>query len=157
MRQYILPGILLLSLLFSACKSEQRRFNNRMEGTWNIANETIVQIMPDGSTQVTSDTDNAGTLIIEEDDFELGKVFMNYSLSLTTSNFNWTQEPFKTDEERKRVFLYYFYCEDLFGCDMIATIEEDKPNRQVWNFFRQDGSVNGVTVHRKVTWTLEKD
>jgi hypothetical protein len=148
----ILLWVGVSTLFLTGCKNQQERYPNRMEGTWNIAREIIEIIQTDGTTTLESDERNVGffTFTSPPD----GVVFTNYSLVLNNSSFSINSEPFKCDEERKRVFFYYFYCLDLFGCDLVATIEEDGRNRQVWSFIRPTGEeVN----HRKVTWELEKE
>ncbi|MCB0637954.1 MAG: hypothetical protein KDC54_15100 [Lewinella sp.] len=150
---FLLLG-LLVTLLLVGCRDKQIRFSHRMEGTWEITREVITLIKPDGSTETTVDRENAGVLELNDDNDD--KFFLNYNLTVDGSNYSWVNLPFQCDEERKRVLFYYFYCDDIFGCDMIATIEEDKPRRQQWSFFRQSGSEPGGTVHRKVTWVLEK-
>jgi len=137
-------------LLQSCLRDDQVRFKNRMEGTWTI-NEAITRIYEDGSTEVISNTPNVGTLLLEPSDFE-GGVFLDYTLTLNNSSFTWVQKPFKTGEGRKRVFFYYFYCEELFNCDMVATIEEDKRNSQKWSFYKNESG-----FHRKVTWELSRE
>jgi hypothetical protein len=147
----------LLSLLLVSSCNPQRQFINRMEGVWNIAQEEIVLINPAGSTDPVSSGTDIGVLTLEAGDFidqSAGSLY--YTLELTNSNFSWRDLSFKTDPERKRVFFYNFYCDDLFGCDMIATIIEDKPNQQVYSFIRRAGSTNGGSIHRKTTWTLER-
>ena len=142
-----------MPVLSGCVRDDQVRFKNRMEGVWKI-DEVIVLINQDGSTSPVSETDGVGTLILTRPEFDDG-VFLDYSLSLTNSNYSWSNQPFKTDEARKRVFFYYFYCPDLFGCDMVATIEMDKRNEQRWSFFRQVSQ--GNATHRKVTWTLTRE
>lgn len=116
--------------------------------------EVISNIYSDGSSQIESETENVGTLTLVPSEIEDG-VFLEYTLELADGSFMWSAKPFKTDESRKRVFFYYFYCEELFGCDMVATIEEDSRKKQVWSFFRPTNQ-NGQPTHRKVTWTLTK-
>lgn len=143
--------LLLLPILLVGClKDDQARFKDRMEGTW-IIDETITHIYPDGRAEVASTTPSVGTLLLERSDFDDG-VFLDYTLTLNNSSYSWNRKPFKTDEGRKRVFFYYFYCEELFNCDMVATIEEDKANSQVWNFYRVESG-----YHRKVHWKLRRE
>jgi hypothetical protein len=149
-RIQVLLAVLLLLGSLSGCRNDQVRFRHRMEGSWNIARETVILINPDGTTDLLVDDEDAGTLLLSED--ALSDKFLIYTLRLNRSNFQWAPNSMKCDEERKRVMFYFFYCGDIFGCDMNATIEEDMPDRQVWSFFRPVGD-----GHRKVTWTLERE
>lgn len=127
-----------------------------MEGTWDIVEESIILINPDGTTETLSEKTDVGVLTLTEPVFDDG-VFLDYTLTLNDGSFSWSLQPFKADEEAKRVFFYYFYCNDLFGCDMIATIESDKRNTQQWSFYRKTGATSGSgTAHRKTTWVLER-
>jgi len=121
-----------------------------MEGSWTI-DETITHIYPDGQSEEVSSGKGIGTLLLEPPEFDEG-VFLDYTLTLNNSSFTWSKKPFKTDEGRKRVFFYYFYCEELFNCDMVATIEEDEKSTQKWSFYRPEAG-----YHRKVTWELTRD
>ena len=144
-------------LLMFGCRSKEKKFIHRMEGVWNIAQEDIIRINPDGSVEQVSSGTDIGTLTLREGDgIDQSANFLYYTIELASSNYSWRDLPFKSEEEQKRVFFYYFYCQDLFHCDMIATIEEDQANRQKWSFFRREGSGNGGTVHRKTTWVLER-
>lgn len=141
-----------LLILLMGCDRTQIRFNNRMVGTWKIAREKIVLINPDGSVDEVANRTDAGTLELYQEEFD--RFFMQYNLTLTYSNFRWTGKACKTDENNKRMNFYNFYCDELFGCDMIATIETNERDRQIWSFFRRAGSTTGGTAHRKTTWTL---
>ena len=143
-----------LWLPFSACTPGQVRYINQLQGSWNIAHERVILINPDGTTETLEDRDDAGTLLLTA---QGDNYFLNYSLTVVGSNFTWVDKSFTTDEKQKRVLFYNFYCEELFGCDMIATIEERANNRQVWSFFRRAGSSSGGTIHRKTTWILERE
>lgn len=134
--------------LLSGCEPTQVRFNNRMEGSWNMARETIVRINPDGTVDELANRVDAGIIEFSQDEFD--NFFVNYSISLNYDPFRWTDKSFKTDEKNKRAIFYNFYCEDLFGCDMIATIETNERDRQIWSFYRS----LGAGAHRKTTWTL---
>jgi hypothetical protein len=133
-----------------ACLSgEQNRFNNRMEGTWQM-DETVILINQDGSTTPVSETPAVGTLLLQSNG--ASGIAMDYSLTLTNSTYTWEILPFKTDEDNKRVFFYYFFCNEIFGCDLVATIEKNERNLQQWSWVRPAG--NGQ--HKKVTWVLKK-
>ena len=153
MKPTFLPyiSLALLSILLWGCTNKQERFADRMVGTWNIDREVIEQIFPDRSVVEEADNENIGTLLLEEQ-AGIGEVFLDYTLRIDGVNYPWNQLPFKTDEERKRVFFYNFFCPEIFGCDLVCTIVKDERNRQVWHFIRpQSGQ------HRKVTWTLSRE
>ncbi|MFY0672744.1 MAG: hypothetical protein JXQ87_05045 [Bacteroidia bacterium] len=145
---------LFILLFFQSCvRDDQTRFKNRMEGTWQM-NEVIIHINPDGTSTQISETPIFGTLILQNDPnaIDVG-IWLEYSITLNNSNFRWELLPFKTDEDNKRVFFYNFFCNELFGCDLVATIEKNERNLQQWSWIRPEA--NGV--HKKVTWTLTKD
>ncbi|RMG61690.1 MAG: hypothetical protein D6722_19345 [Bacteroidetes bacterium] len=145
----LIAFVLLLAL--AACRPDQTRFIHRMEGTWTLAHEEVVHILPSGEVVPISEGQNLGTLLLENNDDS--RVFLDYTLTLPGVNFDWNQKPFKCDEARRRVFFYNFFCNEIFNCDLVATIQEDTPQRQVWMFIRPEG--NGI--HRRVTWTFERN
>ncbi len=142
----------LIAVFLGLCLScdQQKRFSQRMEGSWEIIQEEIILIKRDGNTELLSDKENVGSLLLSDPGF--GDTFLDYTLRIEGTTYPWNQLPFKTDEERKRVFFYNFFCADLFGCDFVGTILEDKVNRQRWQFIRPSGD-----DHRRITWTLERD
>jgi len=149
---HIIP---LLLIFLVSCSDKQERFANRMEGTWIIEREVIEQIYADGTVIEEADNENIGTLLLEDQE-GVGNVFLDYTLQINGATYPWNRLPFKTGEERKRVFFYNFFCPEVFGCDLVCTIIEDERNRQVWQFVRPRGS--GATFHhRKVTWTLTRE
>lgn len=124
-----------------------------MEGTWNLAHEEIVVIMQNGTADTLSVKENVGMMLLEPTATVGGSnVFLDFSLTLVNSNFRWVALPFKCDDARKRVFVYNFFCNDIFGCDLVCTIEKDTPTEQRWSFIKSLG--NGQ--HRKTTWVLVK-
>ncbi|MEM6262926.1 MAG: hypothetical protein AAGI38_10495 [Bacteroidota bacterium] len=141
-------------LLMTACRAPQVRYANRLVGEWNIATEKRVLVKADGKEEILVDTTNVGTLMLAET--EEDGIFLSYTLSLADGSFSIQDQPFKLDNYGKRAFFYYFYCSELFGCDMIATIEEDQKDRQVWSFFRRAGTTSQGPEHRKTTWFLER-
>ncbi|MCB0736125.1 MAG: hypothetical protein KDC92_01335 [Bacteroidetes bacterium] len=146
-------AVLALAFLVTGCiRDKQFRYKRQMEGTWSIS-EVREHILYDGTTVPISSGDDIATLTLAKPEFEEG-IFLDYSFALNTGAFAISGN-FKTDESRQRAFLYYFYCESLFGCDLIATIEEDKVNKQVWSFIRRD-DYNGEPTHAHTTWTLTK-
>ena len=153
MRRLIFIYLGIACIASSCIRNKQVRYKDRMLGAWTIGEE-VVQIQADGSTHEVSKSMEVGTISFAEPEFDEG-VFLDYTLLLNNSSFSLHQQPFKTDESRSRAFLYYFYCNELFHCDLIATIEKDTRKEQVWSFFRQD-NFNGQPTHRKTTWTLTK-
>ncbi|MCB0705136.1 MAG: hypothetical protein KDC34_07490 [Saprospiraceae bacterium] len=152
----LVPLLLVSIFLLLGCAKSQLRYAKVMEGTWNIAEETIILINPDGKTELVSQATDVGTLLLEEPILGDG-IFLDYTIVLNNNPYTWVKLPFKTDDERKRVFFYNFYCGDVFNCDMSATIEVDKKDEQMWSFFRQDTATSGSgTAHRKTTWTLRR-
>lgn len=146
--------VLLLVVLLTSC-DEQKRYVNRMEGSWNIARQETSVINNDGTVSDVEIITDAGTLLLTEPSGG-SNLFLDYTLSLNFSTFTLSGLPFKTDEFNKRVFFYNFFCPDVFGCDWVGTIEEDQPGKQVWVFFRRT-TTNGVQAHRKTVWTLERE
>lgn len=146
--RYTLSLVLLPLLLGSCIDRTQIRFVKRMEGTWQLAHEEQLQIFPDGSTDLLSEGDNLGTLTLTNP-FD-SDLFLYYDLSIP-GVYSRSSDGFKIGEEGKRVFFYYFYCDDLFGCDLACTILENEANRQVWQFVRPNAE-----GHRRITWTFER-
>ncbi|MEO1449297.1 MAG: hypothetical protein AAFV07_07185 [Bacteroidota bacterium] len=147
-RFLLIPALLVL---LAGCDRTQIRFNNRMVGTWNIAREKIVIINQDGSVDEVANRTDAGTIEFFQEEFD--RFFMQYNITLNYDPFTWREKPVKTDEQNKRMLFYYFYCEEQFECDMIATIETNESDRQIWSFYRSVSN-NGQAAHRKTTWTL---
>ncbi len=143
--------LILATLLTSSCIDRtQVKFVKRMEGSWSLVKEEIALINPDGTTDLESESENIGSLTLTNP--ENSDLFLYYDLSIP-GVYNRARDGFKIGEEGERVFFYYFYCDDIFGCDLVCTIVENSSNRQVWQFIRPRG--NGV--HRRVTWTFERD
>lgn len=155
MNNRLLIITILLASSLTAC-NKQKKFLNRMVGTWNIVEERSQRINSDGTIDQVENSTDVGELILSEPSFS-ADIFMDYSIFFTASGFSLRDRAFKTDEDRKRVFFYNFFCDDLFGCDWAGTIEEDEPARQVWTFYRRTSGANGGSAHRKITWTLEKE
>lgn len=146
--------LLIAAIGLSGC-NEQKRYVNRMEGSWNIARQETSVIGNDGTVTDVEVITDAGTLLLSEPSGG-SDLFLDYTLTLSFSSFTWSGLPFKTDDFNKRVFFYNFFCPDLFGCDWVGTIEEDQPGKQVWVFFRRT-TMNGAQAHRKTVWTLERE
>jgi hypothetical protein len=142
--------LLALSLSLTSCLDRtQVKFVNRMEGNWELTQEEQIWIKPDGTTELLSEGTNLGTLTLTNPtDSDL---FLYYDLQIP-GVFSRARDGFKTGEEGKRVFFYYFYCDELFGCDLVCTIKENTENRQVWQFVRPYSSGG----HRRITWTFER-
>ncbi|MDP5170640.1 MAG: hypothetical protein NWR72_10370 [Bacteroidia bacterium] len=147
---YFLP---LLLLLLSGCDPEVK-FGKRIGGSWNIAVQETQVINSDGSISDERRETDVGELTITEPDGS--PTYLEYSLTLTNSNYRWNFLPFKTDDTNQRVFFYFFFCSDILGCDWVGTIEENLPDRQVWVFYRSTTGSNGAPAHRKTTWRLER-
>lgn len=153
MKQLIIFFLLTLTL-FSSC-DEQRRYVKRMVGTWNIVQEDVRRINSDGTVDREATNLQIGTLLLTEPDFSA--ILIDYSITFPGANFSRSGYGFKTDENAKRVFLYNFFCDDIYNCDWVGTIEEDETDRQVWTFYRGTTGANGAPAHWKYTWTLERE
>jgi len=140
----------LIGLFSSGCKDKQQRYLQRLEGRWNLVTETITIINPDGTVNFESEDFDVGEFALTNEDGL--DYFLNYTLTLADGTVEAGPNPFQNDEQNKRVIFYNYFCLDEFDCDLVATVEEDKSSRQVWNWYRPFGSGS----HRRVRWVLER-
>ncbi|MBK8490073.1 MAG: hypothetical protein IPL49_03980 [Saprospirales bacterium] len=144
--------LLLVTFLVVSC-SKENQYLNRLEGDWNIENLVRTEIHWDGTINVLSDETDAGefSMVVST----LGDLTLDNLLDLTFSSVEHGQ-PFsaavviKVDEQAKRVIALGGDC---IQCDLAYTIEENKPNRQVWSTFSAD-EANQLTY--KLSFTLKR-
>lgn len=143
--------LLLLPVLFLISCSKEDRYLNRLEGDWNVESLVRVEIQWDGTVKVLSDERDAGTFTMVTatfDDLTLDNLLdLSYSYVENGQTFS-GQEVVKVDEHAKRVI---FLGGDCIQCDLAYTIDENKPNRQVWSTYSND-EANQVSY--KLTFTL---
>ncbi|MEM6343739.1 MAG: hypothetical protein AAF927_07655 [Bacteroidota bacterium] len=146
----LILSCVLLALSTTACRDKQQRYLQRLEGKWNLASETVTIINPDGTVNFESEEFDVGELSLTNEqglDF-----FLEYTLTLNDGTVLAGPLPFQNDEQNKRIIFYNYFCSDPFDCDLVATVEEDKSSRQVWNWYRPFGSGS----HRRVSWVFER-
>lgn len=146
----LLLSCLFLGLLLSSCQDKQQRYLQRLEGRWNLVSETISIINIDGTVNFESEEFDVGELALTNEkglDF-----FLSYTLTLADGTIAAGPNEFQNDEQNKRVLFYNYFCTDDLDCDLVATVEEDKANRQVWNWYQPFGSGS----HRRIRWVLER-
>jgi hypothetical protein len=146
--------LLLLPILFLVSCSKEDRYLNRLEGDWNIESLVRLEISWDGTIEVLSDERDAGTFSMVTSTF--GNLELENLLDLTYTyvengqTFS-GQEVVKVDEGARRVI---FLGGDCIQCDLAYTIDENKPNRQVWSTYSND---EAKQVSYKLTFTLVKE
>lgn len=142
-------GLLVLAL---SCTKEDR-YLNRLEGDWNIDNLVRTEIDWDGTIKVLSDETDAGEFSMVVSTFDGLTLDNLLDLTFTYVENGQTfsgQEVIKVDENARRVIVLGGDC---IQCDLAYTIEENKPNRQVWATYSAD-EANQRTF--KLTFTLVK-
>ncbi|MEL7531582.1 MAG: hypothetical protein AAFN10_09755, partial [Bacteroidota bacterium] len=139
-----LLSCILLGLLSSSCRDKQQRYLQRLEGKWNLVSETITIINPDGTVNFESEEFDVGELALTNEDGL--DYFLQYSLTLNDGTVLAGPNSFQNDEQNKRIIFYNYFCPDILDCDLVATVEENKSGRQVWNWYRPFGSGS----HRRV-------
>lgn len=143
--------LLLLPILSLVSCSKEDRYLNRLEGDWNIESLVRLEISWDGTIEVLSDEKDAGTFSMVTS--TLGNLELENLLDLTYSyvengqTFS-GQEVVKVDEDARRVILLGGDC---IQCDLAYTIDENKPNRQVWSTYSND---EAKQFSYKLTFTL---
>ncbi len=146
----LLLTCVILALFTTACRDKQQRYLQRLEGKWKLVSETITIINPDGTVNFESEEFDVGELALTNEqglDF-----FLEYTLTLNDGTVVAGPLPFQNDEQNKRIIFFNYFCTDLFDCDLVATVEENKSGRQVWNWYRPFGSGS----HRRVRWVFER-
>ncbi|MEL6842689.1 MAG: hypothetical protein AAFP02_05690 [Bacteroidota bacterium] len=138
----------LLLMLSAACYPSSERYINRLEGTWTIQSEAVTVINLDGSIDAVSEAVPAGEIqlgSIQDDNFAL-----EYQLVREDGTIEAGPNIFYVDQLNKRVHFLNYFCEGQPDCDLVATVEVNEGDQQIWNWFRRQGSGS----HRKVRWEL---
>ncbi|MEL6865751.1 MAG: hypothetical protein AAFP19_15105 [Bacteroidota bacterium] len=138
MKNYIYLSLImsLLLLLFNACKSEQVRFTDRLDGEWVIEKSERWIIHQDGSTEQFEDLSDAGRMEVYEPN-PPATTFKEFTFTYT--NFEGGQANMQSyifaDEDSRRVFMSQVLCNSPFECDIVWTVEENKRKKQIWSTY----------------------
>ena len=155
---------MLVAGVLGGCRPEYVRDMRQLEGRWEIAKAEVLTINQDGSTSVL-EYENVGYIEITQDPFDsdgsggLKQAIMEYDDGVVRTSFNGYLH---NDEDNKRLWMSYYFCNNIFNCDLSWDIERDGGRTQVWaSYFndltgRNQYSPGTALQHIKWTWTLKK-
>ncbi|MBK8556346.1 MAG: hypothetical protein IPL65_11520 [Lewinellaceae bacterium] len=137
--KHALPFIAFL-LLFTACKTKEDRYLDRLEGTWTIDRLERKEIHTDGSVTVLTDERSVGTLnmkVATLDNLELENL-KDFIFDYTENGLQkYVEGVLKVDEQAKRVIVLGGTC---IQCDLAYTVDVNKKGKQVWSTYSYDAS-----------------
>ncbi len=167
MKKSILSIAIISVGLSIGCKTDEEKYHVRLEGTWNIVSSQRTLIYSDGSVDLIEDLNDAGTITISEDQLAVGDESKSYSMSYQNVNGNSFSPSglMSADENRTRIFFYAALCRDIFGCDLIWTVEKETKNKQVWATYfdsdqvaySRDWDPSDDSYHQRWVIELEKE